>query len=195
VLEVGGRETPELRARLLECDCGLPGCSTVFVVVQQPGAHEALWLGMGVVVSGRDDAAAAMDELLDDPGRVVGFRTVSQMVERGLALVGLGWEAVRDRGVLEAQIRAWALLPEWMERQPAGYLWRTRGLVFGRELSRVPRALWGVARAYVPEGPEGYDDFEQDGRWGIEHTPHGIFLYMSVDAPVSVEDLLRPTDA
>jgi hypothetical protein len=193
---IGGRETPELRARILGCDCGLEGCTSVYVVVQQRGAHEDLWLAMGVAPEGLEKAAGSMDELLDNPGAMVGFRTAAQMVERGLALVGLSWEALQDRDVVERQIVVWSRLPEWMERQPAGFLWRTRGLVFGRELTRVPRALWAVAQAWVPEGPESYDDFDQDGRWGLARGPDGrVLLMLWRDSPALEPWLEGWTDA
>lgn len=169
---LAARESPELRVRLLECDCGLEGCESVFVVVQQPGAHEELWLGMGVVLEGYAAAETAAAELLRDPHRDLGFRTAKQMIERGIAMVGLTWPRVSDRSWLEAQIGAWGSLPEWMERQPAGRLWAIRGVVFGHELTRVVRALEAEDYYYVPDlgvgGVAGYV-FDQPQYWGVQH--------------------------
>lgn len=165
------RTRPPLRARIVECDCDLDGCQSVFVLAQTVGAHEELWLGMGVVLDGFDAAAEKMDELLDSPDVEVGFRTLRQMVERGVALVGMTWGQLSDRSVLEAQIGAWVRLPEWMERLPAGQVWATRGVVFGRDLTRVVRALWATDYYYVPDSwiPEQFGGLEQPYWWGVQH--------------------------
>jgi hypothetical protein len=93
--------------------------------------------------------------------------------------------------VLEAQVRAWTALPSWMERLPAGKLWALRGVVFGRPLSRVPRALYAEAASYVPDQPEAYVDFSQDLRWGLEVLSKGEALVRVLkDVPVPEEILL-----
>lgn len=173
-------ETEAIRLRLLECDCGLDGCESVFVVAQVPGGHEELWLGMGVA---RDfaSALAAAESVLANP--MLEFRTTAQMIERGMALVGLGWPAMLDHDALTAQLHVWCALPEWMERQPAGALWGLRGVCFGRDLTRVPRALYATAKCYVPEGPKPYEDFEQDRWWGVHAWSFPVELWVSRDTP------------
>lgn len=171
MIVLGEKTVPPLRARLVECDCGDVRCSTVFVVAQLVGSREELWLGMGAVLDGMIAAEHAADELLANPDAEVGFRTARQMVERGLALVGLEWRFYEgDQRVLETQMRVWGSLPEWMERLPAGKLWAVRKAVFGRELTRVPRALYAEDAYYTPDEvpqprPPGYI-FDQPVFWG-----------------------------
>jgi hypothetical protein len=189
------RTSLPLRARLVECDCGVPGCRTVFIVMQLVGAHDELWLAIGVSFMGEDAAAQSVDKLLDDPGKDLGAFTFRQMIERGMALVGLEWEDYLSRTfthrVLEAQVRAWTALPSWMERMPAGKLWALRGVVFGRPLTRMPRALFAEARSYVPDQPEAFEDFEQDLRWGLEVIHRDLALIrVTRDVPVPEEILL-----
>jgi hypothetical protein len=190
------RLSEPLRARLVECDCGVPGCSTVFIVMQVVGARDDLWLSFGVSFMGEDAAAEIVDRMLDDPCRDEGAYTLRQMVERGMALIGLTWEDYLSRTfthqVLEAQVRAWAMIPSWMERLPAGKLWALRGVVFGRPLSRVPRALYAEAASYVPDQPEAYVDFSQDLRWGLEVLSRGQALIRVLkDVPVPEEIMLN----
>lgn len=180
-----------LRARLVECDCGVPGCSTVFIVMQLVGAHDDLWLAIGVSFMGEETAASAVDKLLDDPGKDLGDYTFRQMVERGMALVGLTWEDYLSRTftheVLEMQVLAWTAIPSWMERLPAGMLWRTRSLVFGRDLTRVVRALFAADYYYVPDanvlavaGRPGA--LEQPQVWGVQHPEFPVRLEELRDA-------------
>lgn len=184
------RLAPPLRARLVECDCGEPACSTVFVVLHVEGARD-LWLAVGLSLTGEIAAAEAADDILSNPMRDLGDYTLRQMVERGTALVGLPWGAYTSNEVLQAQIRAWSALPGWMERLPAGQLWAVRGVVFGRPLTFVPRALWAMGQSYVPDQPEAFEDFDQDLRWGLEVFSRGrAAVRMTRDVPVPPAVLL-----
>lgn len=190
------RTSMPLRARLVECDCDDPDCKTVFVVMQLVGAHDDLWLAIGMSFLGGAAAADSIDVLLDDPCRDLGHYTFQQMIERGMALVGLTWDDYLSRAlthqVFTAQIRAWTALPAWMERMPAGKLWALRGAVFGRPLTRMPRALYAEAKSYVPEQPRAYDDFEQDLAWGLEVVNADLALVRTLkDVPVPAAVLLN----
>ena len=171
------RTAAPLRGRLVKCPCDMALCEDVFVLVQLTGSREALWMTMGICGSGQDDAAGYLDAILDEPLRPLEHGTIRDMIEHAIAMIGMTWrELGRDVSAMEEQILAWAAIPEWMERLPAGLLWRTRGVVFGDSLTRVVCALYAADYHYVPDmdlegarlrpGP-----LEQPQSWGLVDHP------------------------
>jgi hypothetical protein len=179
VIVLAERTSPPLRARLAACDCGMQRCTSVFVALSLDGPRD-LWVTVGLAMEGVEQAEGIAADLLGAPERDLGDYTLRQLVERGMALVGLSWSQYDSHDRMEEQIFAWTAIPHWMECQSAARLWALRKVVFGRPLTRVPRALWAHANCYVPEQPEEYEDFAQDYRWG------GVLR----DTPVPAEVLL-----
>jgi hypothetical protein len=182
VIVLAERTSPPLRARLAACDCGAPRCSTVFVALSLDGPRD-LWVTVGLAMDGVEQAEGIAADLLGAPDRDLGDLTLRQLVERGMALVGLAWSQYESNESMEAQVAAWTVIPRWMECQPAARLWALRKVVFGRPLTRVPRALWAHANCYVPDQAEAYEDFAQTVRWGVLRERWG-------DMPVPGEVLL-----
>ena len=179
------RTAPPLRARMVACDCGSSECRSVFALVQLTDSRP-LWLTINVS-EGEDGSADTIDDMLDDPGRMLGDLPLRHLLEAGLALIGTSWERLDGPHAylrMQSQCWAWVALPEWMERLPAGELWSLRDAVFGRALTAVPRALWAKAKSYVPEGPQPYEDFEQDAWWGLDPSASPVIAAVSRDRPV-----------
>jgi hypothetical protein len=159
-------ETPRMLVRLAACDCevgeqnpdGLCGTRLLFASV--PGAHEELWLA---------SAMGPAHEVPQTLAYILDGGEMPAVVEAGLALVGLPWEVVAgSRSAALLQMGAFERLPEWMYRLPRGLLWMTRGCTFGGDLTRTPRALWALHRAYVPEGPYRMAEYLQTEVWAFQ---------------------------
>lgn len=142
---VADRERGVLRVRVLACDCN-PGCPQRLVAAatdRQP----RLWLTCGVAQA--DDVAEQVDWLLGDEEAISGV-TASEIVEHGVACLGLTWDRLLAGGQPRAlmQLKAFAEIPEWMTAVPVEDVLRVRGVVFGDDVSRVPRALAALRDAY-----------------------------------------------
>jgi len=175
-----------LRVRIVDCPCEFEECRAVYILAQLVGGHEELWLTMGVVTAGFDEAAGTVDEMLANPDAGVGFRSLRSMVERGQAMVGLTWEQLDRPAMLETQVAVWCAIPDWMERLPAGHLWATRGLVFGDDLTRVVRALYASDYYYVPDlslhgAAARLEPLEQPQHWAVVDHP-------LAESPVRMEE-------
>jgi hypothetical protein len=144
--------------RLAACDCNAL-CALRMLIATLPGAHEDLWLGS--VIGPAEDMGRGVAAMLDESNE-----DMPVTLERALALCGLPWEVVSaSREAALVQIAAVERLPAWMFRLPRGLLWQTRACTFGPDLTRVPRALWVLKKAYAPDGPYRLADYAQDPRW------------------------------
>lgn len=131
------------RIRITDCGCGQPGCDAIFVFST---VHEVLWLATGICPS-----PAAADE---QARMMLADAAIASMVAQGVGLLGLTWPMLmtsRER-VLE-QMRAFDACPQWLMGVPVRDVWACRRVVFGDDLTRVPRALEALGAAYVVEGP------------------------------------------
>ena len=135
-----------VRFRITDCGCGEDDCDTRFVFAT---THDRLWMVVGVTNS-HQDAVDMVDTLLLDlqlePTRIVG------MVASGVALFGMLWARLARGRVIE-QLEAVKMAPQWMFNVPVRQVWACRRVVFGDDLTRVPRALAAVSAAYVDERP------------------------------------------
>jgi hypothetical protein len=144
------QERPPLHVRTVGCTCGAADCDARFVIASTVVQPE-LWIVAGYA----DDAAAAESsaEFLLANEEADGDRPFL-VVEKACELVGLRWPVlVETVGSALMQFKAFAALPQWMFRVPVEDVRAVRGCVFGPDLTRVPRALWALHRAYVEEGP------------------------------------------
>jgi len=178
------RESDLLRVRLLACGCGHPDCRDVFVLLTMRGAHEDLWIGVAPMPSLAAAEFTAADILENPDARLEDGPSVRELTERRLAIVGMPWEALLDRHELHAQIAAWVAMPDWMERLPAGDLWQLRRCVFGRDQTRVIRALFALHCYYAPDldvrgAGVRPGELEQPWSWARQHP----------ETPARVEDM------
>lgn len=148
MLLVSEQEREGVRIRMLACDECEPyeDCTTRFLVFQ--AGHEQLWVTL-VWLHDDDDDAEQLDLLFD------GIEDVAGIVERYTALAGMTWPVLACNGqACMDQILVCRASPEWMLRvlrEDVGLVWQTRRVVFGRDLTRVHRALSAMHRAYVPD--------------------------------------------
>jgi hypothetical protein len=146
-------------ARLYECDCPLPSCSRQWLICSVEGAHSMLAMTIGTSTD-PDAMRESLATVAENEENYYGAK-----IEAVLALLGLRWETLEQSADLAGiQMAAWARLPDWMEELSRGQLWACRGVVLGDDLSRVPRALWALQRAYVPEAPASFDETFARGR-------------------------------
>lgn len=151
---VEDHERDGLRVRVVACDCDASHgtlqevCDLLFVLGQC--GHEQLWLCCGACEVGETDRQ--VEFLLADG--VLGGSRPSVELEHGIAMVGLTWPVLtRSRWIALAQLAAYDRVPAWMCRLPIEQVWSCRRVVFGSDLTRVPRALWALHGAYADEGP------------------------------------------
>jgi hypothetical protein len=139
-------------ARLYECDCPLPSCSRQWLICSVEGAHSML--AITVATSTEPDVLReSMVTMAANEENQYGV-TVAEVIETGMALIGMRWEDLEaSADAAGLQLAAWSRLPGWMEQQARGLLWSCRGVTFGNDLTRVPRALWALQAAYVPDAP------------------------------------------
>jgi hypothetical protein len=149
-------------ARLYECDCPLPECRRQWLICSVEGAHAEL----GLCVATSCEAAVlgeAFDRMAENAENDHGV-TCAEVIESGLALVGMRWEMLEHSDVAGLQLAAWARLPGWMDALSRGQVWACRAVTFGNDLTRVPRALWALQAAYAPDGPVSADELFARGR-------------------------------
>lgn len=151
---VEDHERDGIRVRVVACDCDAAKgtrqevCGTRFIIGQYN--HEQLWLCCGMCAVG--DTDHQVEFLLDDDE--LGGSRPSIELEHGIAMLGLTWPVVSSsRAVAIAQLTAYDKVPPWMCRLPIDLVWSCRRLVFGNDLTRVPRALFALNKAYVQEAP------------------------------------------
>jgi hypothetical protein len=149
-------------SRLYECDCALPECERQWLLctVEGPHAHLGLCIASS---SDRDVLLDAFRKMSENEENEHGV-TPAEVIERGLALVGMKWSLLTSAAVAGLQLATWARLPEWMEVLPRGDLWMVRGCVFGNDLTRVPRALAALEASYRAEAPVSAQDLFAMGR-------------------------------
>jgi hypothetical protein len=142
------QERGEIRMRVLACDCE-PGCESRYVAFQC--RHESLWVVMILATGGDEEVDVAVDLLFGDE---TGIDDLPGLVELYLALLGMSWPVLvaSERACGDQHLVA-STLPGWMLRLNAGLVWRTRRVVFGHDLMRVPGALKATAAYYEPDEP------------------------------------------
>lgn len=134
--------------RVLECECE-PGCESRYVAFQARHAH--LWVVLLLVTDGDESLEQNIDLLFGDE---TGIDDLPALVELFLALCGMTWPILlsSERACGDQMIVANSM-PGWMLRLDAGLVWRTRRVVFGHDLIRVPRALKATHAYYEPDAP------------------------------------------
>ncbi len=149
-------------ARLYECDCPLPECRRQWLICSVEGAHSMLGLTIATSCD-REEIREAFERMAENESNANGV-TRAEVVEQGLALIGMRWEMLEHAEVAGVQLAAWARLPGWMDRLSRGQIWACRGVTFGNDLTRVPRALWALQAAYAPDAPVAAEDLFARGR-------------------------------
>lgn len=138
----------ELRIRVLDCECD-QDCGSRYIAFQ--ARHQQLWVVLMLWTGTDAEVWREVDMLFHEEA---GITDPAGVVERYLALCGLTWPALVNRDEAAAdQFLLVNHLPEWMVQVDTGRVWRTRRAVFGRDLTRVPRALKAIDRYYVRESP------------------------------------------
>jgi hypothetical protein len=142
---------PRTIVRVAECDC--PACvptdQHAFLMASVPG-HERLWI---TVAKARRELLGESVEVvagLHDDERMEGTDPATIVIEKALALIGMPWERLAWDEAMR-QLAVWLGLPQWMMAVSVEQLWACRGVSFGRDLTRVPRAL--NALGYLPDAP------------------------------------------
>ena len=173
------RSSGPLRARLVECDCEHPGCEDVYALF----CVEPRDLWVATVLSSRTEAELTVAAALAAPDteKLSSGLTVLQALMRRQLLCGVKWSQVRDAAHLDLQIMVWAGAPSWMDELSTGQLLAVRRCVFGRDETRVARALYALDHYYVPDSAHPARVLEQPRMWGV------------VDHPLA-ETLARPED-
>lgn len=143
-----------VRGRLVACECPYETCETVWAFAQVAQApefvsRERFWLalGFGPLETIREQVRFMAADVDDD-----GVRP-SEVIDRGVAMVGLRWGSLMDPRTAVAQCDAWRTLPAEVEVVPPAVVWRARGVCFGEPFTRVAAACVATARFYVPDGP------------------------------------------
>lgn len=136
-------EKDGLRARVVKCMCGAETCTTHYLVAQY--GHDVLWVAVGWMEA--DEILDSIEMLYEPDG------DGKEVVEAGLALHGMTWDALSSVEIVAAQSVLFGQTPDWMISLPLERLWAIRGCVFGNDLRRVPTALKALHEAYVNEGP------------------------------------------
>jgi hypothetical protein len=149
-------------ARLYDCDCPLPGCERQWLICSVEGTHSML----GLCVATSTDHGVLLDafkRMAENEENKHGV-TCAEVIERGLALIGMRWDMLENAEVAGVQLASWARLPGWMDTLSRGQVWACRRAVFGDDLTRVPRALRALQEAYQPDAPVAADDLFARGR-------------------------------
>lgn len=144
--------------RVTDCGCGGGReCETSFVFASAPPWRDQLWITSGVGPAdqvGEQVQWLLANEAIEQEG--VPFSGVRPLVlvAHALALVGTSWKSIVEGGRPRAlaQFEAFDGAPDWMLRVPLVEVRRVRGVCFGDDVTRVPRALQALKDAYDPGG-------------------------------------------